>query len=163
MHLTAQRRGRGRSTGPGDEGGDLGTERGSPNIEIPKKTIYKNITPENRAPGNSTGGVYEAGQAAGTTTHNMCCTKRGKWTPEEMTAHGRGYTHDNCHYWREAPAVGPTVAGVWRWDAETRSAAAKGRATDRGGWVLLTLVHTGMALRNGETVKGQVAIGQRLS
>ena len=73
VHLMAQRR----STGPGDEGGDLGTERGSPHIEIPKKTIYKNITPENRAPGNNTGGVYEAGQAAGTTTHITCAARSG--------------------------------------------------------------------------------------
>ena len=48
------------------------------------------------------------------------------------------------HYRREAPAVGPTVAGVWRWDGESRSAAAEGRAIDRGGWDLLILVHTGV-------------------
>ena len=40
--------------------------------------------------------------------------------------------------------MGPTVAGVWRWDGESRSAAAEGRATDRGGWGLLILVHTGV-------------------
>ena len=54
------------------------------------------------------------------------------------------------------------VAGVWQWDAETRSAAAEGRATDQGGRGLLILVHTGMALRNGKTVKDQVSNGAEI-
>ena len=75
------------------------------------------------------------------------------------------------HYRREAPAVGPTVAGVWRWDGESRSAAAEGRATDRGGWGLLILVHTGVFTgtrvftgirekrKKRKTVKDQVSHG----
>ena len=43
VHLTAQRRGRGRSTRPGDQGGDLGTERCSPKAEMPNKIAHPKI------------------------------------------------------------------------------------------------------------------------
>jgi len=45
--------------------------------------------------------------------------------------------------------VGPTVAGVWRWDGESRSAAAEGRATDRGGWGLLIWYTPGFSREHG--------------
>ena len=57
----------------------------------------------------------------------------------------------NRHYRREAPAVVPTVAGVWRWDGESRSAAAEGRATDRGGWGLLIWYTPGFHGNTGKT------------
>ena len=70
--------------------------------------------------------------------HNRCKKKwsEGGWravldNPSDPTQGGLR----SRHYRREAPAVGPTVAGVWRWDGESRSAAAEGRATDRGGWI----------------------------